>query len=253
MVHGCMIGVRSVHRAAACRTGRYPTAWRLALWLIVLTARAVASGASAALPHDFVYLDAVVPDIRTDMRYSGRHNFVGQRIDGYLAPRAILTREAANALEQVQAELRPFGLGLLVFDAYRPQRAVDHFVRWARDLQDDRMKAEFYPGVAKQDLFREDYIAARSSHSRGSTVDLTLVALEARPGDGGLDMGTGFDFFGPQSWPDYAGVTPAQRAHRLLLRTLMQKHGFTPYPKEWWHFTLANEPFPDTWFDFPVL
>lgn len=226
--------------------------WFLALWLTALTAGAGAVSESSALPQGFVYLNAVIPDIRVVMRYSGSHNFVGQRIDGYLAPRAILTREAANALAQVQAELRPFGLGLLVFDAYRPQRAVDHFVRWARDLQDHRMKAEFYPGVAKQDLFREDYIAARSSHSRGSTVDLTLVALDAPSGDSGLDMGTGFDFFGPESWPDYKGISPAQRAHRLLLRTLMQKHGFTPYPKEWWHFTLADEPFPDTWFDFPV-
>ena len=247
-----MIGVRPVHPGAARRSRRYPAARLLALWLTVLTAGAGATGESTALPKDFIYLDAMIPDIRVDMRYAGRHNFVGQQIDGYRAPRAILTREAANALAQVQAELRPFGLGLLVFDAYRPQRAVDHFVRWARDLQDHRMKAEFYPGVAKQDLFREDYIAARSSHSRGSTVDLTLGALDAPPGDGGLDMGTGFDFFGPESWPDYRGVTPAQRAHRLLLRTLMIKHDFKPYPKEWWHFTLVNEPFPDTWFDFPV-
>jgi D-alanyl-D-alanine dipeptidase len=226
---------------------------RLPVFLLAfLYAAAGAAGEAPALPSGFVYLDAVIPDIHVDLRYSGSHNFVGQRVDGYLAPRAILSREAAAALAQVQAELRPFGLGLLVFDAYRPQRAVDHFVRWAQDLQDTRTKAEFYPGVAKQDLFREVYIAARSSHSRGSTVDLTVVALNAPPADGGLDMGTGFDFFGPESWPDYPDLTPAQRAHRLLLRTLMLKHGFRPYPKEWWHFTLADEPFPDTWFDFPV-
>lgn len=238
-----MIGAMSARIAAA-----RPVVFLLA----VLYAVAGAAGEATALPPGFVYLDEVIPDIRVDLRYSGSHNFVGEPIDGYLAPRAILSREAAAALAQVQAELRPFGLGLLVFDAYRPQRAVNHFVRWAQDLRDTRMKAEFYPGVAKKDLFREDYIAARSSHSRGSTVDLTLVALNAPPGDGGLDMGTGFDFFGPESWPEYAGITPAQRAHRLLLRTLMLEHGFRPYPKEWWHFTLADEPFQDTWFDFPV-
>jgi D-alanyl-D-alanine dipeptidase len=249
MVHGCMIGVRSVHQVAACRTGRYPTAWRLALWLIVLTARAVASGASAALPHDFVYLDAVVPDIRTDMRYSGRHNFVGQRIDGYLAPRAILTREAANALEQVQAELRPFGLGLLVFDAYRPQRAVDHFVRWAENLDDAVMKDRYYPDVDKANLFRDGYIAARSGHSRGSTVDLTII--DAASGDE-LDMGTPWDFFDPSSAPLSAAVFAEQRANRMLLRSLMLKYNFEPVTEEWWHFTLVEEPYPNTYFDFPI-
>jgi zinc D-Ala-D-Ala dipeptidase len=219
----------------------------LAVQLFFLSAGAGLAGESVSLPQGFVYLDAVIPDIRLDLRYCSEHNFVGERIDGYRAPRAILSREAAAALAKVQEDLRPFGLGLLVFDAYRPQRAVDHFVRWAQDLQDIRTKVEFYPDVDKQDLFREDYIAARSSHSRGSTVDLTLVALDSSPGDGGLDMGTGFDFFGPESWPDYAGVAPAQRAHRLLLQ-----HGFRPYPKEWWHFTLADEPYPETWFDFPV-
>ncbi len=143
-------------------------------------------------------------------------------------------------------------MGLKIFDAYRPQQAVDHFVRWAEALGDVRMKAEFYPDVAKENLFREEYIAARSSHTRGSTVDLTIVALDAPAGDSGLDMGSEFDFFGQRSWPHYADISGAQRAHRMLLRILMMKHGFKPYPKEWWHFTLKDEPFPDTWFNFPV-
>jgi D-alanyl-D-alanine dipeptidase len=203
------------------------------------------------LPKGFVYLDETVPDILTDMRYATTHNFVGDRIDGYLQPRPILTRQAAVALQKAQEELRPFGLGLKLFDAYRPQRAVDHFVRWAKDVTDIRMKAEFYPGVQKENLFRDDYIAAKSGHSRGSTVDVTIVPL----GDASareLDMGTGFDFFGPESWPERRDISPDQRAHRMLLQILMKKCGFTPYPKEWWHFTLKNEPFPDTYFDFPV-
>jgi D-alanyl-D-alanine dipeptidase len=204
------------------------------------------------LPKGFVYLDRVVPGIRLDLRYATAHNFVGERIDGYQEPRCILTREAALALGNVQAELKPFGLGLKVFDAYRPQRAVDHFVRWARNRDDIRMKAEFYPGVAKEHLFRDDYIAARSGHSRGSTVDLTIVALSGDKAGQELDMGTGFDFFGPESWPDHPGMVPGQRANRLLLQVVMKKHGFRPYPKEWWHFTLEREPFPETYFDFPV-
>lgn len=204
------------------------------------------------LPQGFVDLKEVIPDVVVDLRYFGRHNFVGERIDGYLAPRAILSREAADALAEVQEELRSFGLGLKVFDAYRPQRAVDHFVRWAADVSDTRTKAEFYPDVAKADLFEEEYVAARSSHTRGSTVDLTLVGRAAPGSVVELEMGSRFDFFGPASWPMYADIPARARAHRLLLRSLMTKHGFEPYPREWWHFTLRGEPFPDTWFDFPV-
>jgi len=203
------------------------------------------------LPKGFVYVDEIIPDVRVELRYATNHNFVGERIDGYMEQRPILTREAALALRGVQEDLRRFGLGLKLFDAYRPQRAVNHFVRWARDLKDTRMKGEFYPGVRKENLFREDYIAYKSGHSRGSTVDLTIMPL----GDAAareLDMGSGFDFFGPESWPEYRTISPEQRAHRMLLQTLMRKHGFRPYAKEWWHFTLVNEPHPDTYFDFPV-
>jgi D-alanyl-D-alanine dipeptidase len=194
----------------------------------------------------------MIPDLRLDLRYAGSHNFVGERIDGYLKQRCVLTREAAEALKKVQEDLRPFGLGLKVFDAYRPQRAVDHFVRWARDTADTRMKGEFYPGVEKKDLFRENYIAARSGHSRGSTVDLTIVSLSGEDAGREIDMGSGFDFFGPRSWPDHTGIPSSRRAHRMLLRMVMKKHGFQPDAREWWHFTLKGEPYPGTYFNFPV-
>ena len=208
------------------------------------------AGSAQAQPPGFVAADQVIPDLVLEIRYFSERNFVGRPIDGYESPRALLSEPAAAALAKVQQDLRPFGLGLKVFDAYRPQRAVDHFVRWARDVADERMKSEYYPEVDKRNLFKEDYIAERSGHTRGSTVDVTLVNLS--PPHQELDMGTGFDFFGVASWPDHPNLSPVQRAHRLLLRELMMKHGFRPYPKEWWHFTLDKEPWPDTYFDFPV-
>jgi D-alanyl-D-alanine dipeptidase len=204
------------------------------------------------LPEGFVYVDKVIPNLVIELRYYTEHNFVGKRIDGYLKPKCILTKEAASALLQVQEELKPFGLGLKIFDTYRPQQAVDHFVRWADNLEDTRTKAEFYPDINKNTLFKDGYIASRSSHSRGSTVDVTIVSLQSETLDQELDMATGFDFFGPASWPFFPGVHSSQRAHRMLLHVLMKKHGFKPYPEEWWHFTLRNEPFPETYFNFPV-
>ena len=170
-----------------------------------------------------MYCDAVVPGIRTELRYATTHNFVGEKIDGYRGARCILTRQAALALGAVQEELRPFGLGIKVFDAYRPQSAVDHFVRWAKRVDDTKMKAEFYPGVAKEELFRGDYIATRSGHSRGSSVDLTIVSLGGETAGRELDMGTGFDYFGPKSWSDNLTLTAQVRANRLLLQALMKK------------------------------
>jgi len=209
-------------------------------------------GFAAKLPEGFVDAAEVVPSLVVELRYLTNDNFVGQPVDGYVKPRCILTREAAVALKRVQAELAPFRLGLKVFDAYRPQQAVDHFVRWSQEKDDPRKKEQFYPQVAKSALFGEGYIAARSSHSRGSTVDLTLVALTAGKPANELDMGTPFDFFGRQSWTSYAKLTPQQRANRLLLREVMTKHGFRPYSKEWWHFTLLDEPYPETYYNFPV-
>ncbi len=204
------------------------------------------------LPRGFAYVDEVIPNIIVDLRYYTEHNFVGERVDGYLKPRCILTREAANALLPVQEELKPFGLGLKLFDAYRPQRSVDHFVRWANNLEDARTKAEFYPDINKNTLIKDGYIAARSSHSRGSTVDLTIVSLQSETQNEELNMGSSFDFFGPTSWPHFLGLAPSQRANRMLLHILMKRHGFEPYREEWWHFTLKNEPFPETYFNFPV-
>ncbi len=201
------------------------------------------------LPQGFVYLRTVIPDAVLEMRYYTGENFVGERIDGYLEDKCILTADAASALQKVQHELRKFGLGLKVFDAYRPRSAVEHFVRWAKDLEDTRMKEQYYPDVAKENLFIEGYIAARSGHSRGSAVDVTI--LDFKTGHE-LDMGSGFDYFGPVSWPGCPDLTAQQRANRMLLQTLMNRHGFEPYEQEWWHFSLRNEPFPDEYFNFPV-
>jgi D-alanyl-D-alanine dipeptidase len=216
-----------------------------ALLLLCLLATAHA----ADLPKDFTYVSQAVPDAVLEVRYFTPHNFVGDRIDGYLAPRVILTRQAAKALAGVQADLKLFGLSVKVYDGYRPQRAVDHFVRWGRDVDDTRMKDEFYPDVDKRNLFKDGYIAKKSSHSRGSTVDLTIVDTATGKD---LDMGSPFDFFGKPSWPENQAMSAQVRANRALLRELMARHGFKPLKEEWWHFTLENEPFPDTYFNFPV-
>ncbi len=203
-------------------------------------------------PKGFVYLEELVPTIKIELRYITDNNFVGRPIDGYVNPRPIISTEAAKALKKVQEDLAPFGLGLKVFDAYRPQRAVDNFVNWAKRIDDRIKKTEYYPNVKKENLFKEGYIASKSGHSRGSAVDLTIVSLVGPDKGKELDMGSGFDFFGPESWPENLSMTSSQRANRMLLRCLMTKHGFKPYKKEWWHFNLKNEPYPDTYFDFPV-
>ncbi|MDH4400350.1 MAG: M15 family metallopeptidase [Burkholderiaceae bacterium] len=208
------------------------------------------SAHAQSLPAGFVYVDQMVPDIRTELSYRLTDNFVGATVDGYAGARAMLTQQAAQALGLAQAELRSQGLGLLIFDAYRPQRAVNHFARWAKDLSDTAMKQRYYPEVEKTELFSQGYIAARSGHSRGSTVDLTLVSLS--PPFQQLDMGTVFDFFSPKSWLGATGLTAMQEQNRALLQRTMKKYGFTPYSKEWWHFTLEPEPFPDTYFDFEI-
>ena len=208
----------------------------------------------------FVTLTDVVPDAILEIRYFGTYNFVGERIDGYLEPTALMTRRAADSLRAVSDDVMKKGYRLKIYDAYRPQMAVDHFVRWAADTTDTRMKPYFYPNLPKSVLFDQGYIAKRSGHTRGSTVDLTLFDMTTEKE---LDMGGTFDWFGPESHPDYCGqpetgqyigggITAEQFAHRMILREAMLRHGFKALDSEWWHFTLKDEPFPDTYFTFPV-
>ena len=197
----------------------------------------------------FVSVGEVIPDVLLDIRYYSSFNFIGERIDGYEEPAALLTREAAQALKEAINEAMEQGFRLKVFDAYRPQKAVDHFVRWAKDPEDIRMKAFFYPDLEKTEIIPQGYIAEHSGHSRGSTVDLTLFDMATQQD---VDMGGTFDFFGELSHPDYSGVSEVQHANRMLLQSLMAKHGFRPLKTEWWHFTLENEPWPDTYFTFSV-
>ena len=216
----------------------------------------------------FVTLTDAVPDAILEIRYFSTYNFVGARIDGYLEPTALLTKEAADSLRAVSDDLKALGYRLKIYDAYRPQRAVDHFVRWAENLPDTLMRQFFYPDLDKSVLFDQEYICAKSGHTRGSTVDLTLFDMQKEKE---LDMGGTFDWFGPESHPDFCGnpeteeftgdnskspagrsITSEQFCNRMILREAMMRHGFKPFPTEWWHFTLKDEPFPDTYFNFPV-
>ena len=197
----------------------------------------------------FVYITDVVPDAILEIRYFGTYNFVGTRIDGYLAPTAMLTRQAADSLKAVSDDVMKLGYRLKIYDAYRPQCAVDHFVRWSKDPSDTLTKRYFYPMLDKPVLFEQDYIMEKSGHTRGSTVDLTLFDMATEKE---VDMGGTFDWFGEESHPDYTGITAEQFANRMILRDAMLRHGFKPLDSEWWHFTLRNEPFPDTYFTFPV-
>ncbi len=198
----------------------------------------------------FVLVTEAVPDVILEIRYHSTFNFVGERVDGYDQPVAILTCEAAEALQKASDAAMKLGYRLKVYDAFRPQRAVDHFVRWAEDVNDCRMKPYFYPEVDKSRLFEEGYIAKRSGHSRGSTVDVTLVDMMTGTD---VDMGGAFDYFGRLSHPDCTeGLTEKQIANRMLLQKLMAAAGFRPLDTEWWHFTLVNEPYPDVYFDFPL-
>ncbi len=198
---------------------------------------------------DFILLSDLVPAAVQEIRYFSTYNFIGDRIDGYEEPCAILTKEAARALKNVSNEVIVQGYRLKIFDAYRPACAVRHFVLWGIEDLDLRMKPYFYPELEKQALFEKGYIASQSSHSRGSTVDLTLLDMSTGKE---LDMGSPFDLFSEISHPDYKGITREQYENRMLLRNVMLRNGFLPIDCEWWHFTLDKEPFPETYFEFPV-
>lgn len=224
-------------------------------------------------PADFVDIKDVIPSIALDIRYYTSHNFVGDKIDGYNAPKCLLTEQATEALKNVQEELNEFSLSLKVYDCYRPQRAVNQFIEWAEDPDDTKMKSEFYPDTDKKDLFRQDYVAKKSGHSRGSTVDVTIVPIPTpledkyEPGqtlypcywpmgkrfrDNSVDMGTGFDCFSEFSHTDNKQLNVQQRVNRLALKSIMEKYGFINLESEWWHYTLEDEPYPNTYFDFVI-
>ena len=242
--------------------------WRLALLAI---AAAMATRAAAQLPPDFVYLSDVAPSINQSVRYYSTENFMQRRMVGYYVPTIVMTQQAAVALKAAQEEFLSLGYTIVVYDAYRPQRTVDSFVAWSKDLNDTAGKAKYYPTLEKSELFPDGYIAAKSGHTRGSTVDLTIMPLshslhavqvhhttltdgEVIPllDDGTLNMGSSFDLFHPVSHGDSTLVNDTFMARRNFLRRIMVKHGFTPLKEEWWHYTLANEPFPNTYFDFVV-
>ena len=239
----------------------------LAVSLLVMMGTTLVNG-QRTMDSRFVMLADAVPDAIQEIRYYSTYNFVGQRIDGYEQPTAMLTRRAADSLRAVSDDVKRMGYRLKIYDAYRPQKAVNHFVRWAKVLSDTLMKHDFYPDLPKSVLFRQGYIAGKSGHTRGSTVDLTLFDMKTGKD---VDMGGTFDWFGPESHPDFCGnpetgkytgdnhkspkgrsITPEQFRNRMILRRAMLRHGFKPISTEWWHFTLKNEPYPHTFFTFPV-
>ncbi|MET0381203.1 MAG: M15 family metallopeptidase [Methyloceanibacter sp.] len=253
-----------------------PRSMRLALSLACLASAALSSAGAPALaaemPKDFVYLRDIDPTILQDMRYAGRDNFTGEPVPGYDAPECVLLRPAAEALASVQADLRAKGLTLKVYDCYRPARAVAAFVEWAKEADDPAAKATYYPNLPKSALF-PDYIATRSGHSRGATLDLTIVMIASEPeaetetatplpctapqqergSDGSLDMGTSFDCFDVEANTAAPGLSPDEQDNRATLLEAMRARGFKNYPLEWWHFTFEPEPYPDTIFDFPIV
>jgi D-alanyl-D-alanine dipeptidase len=232
--------------------------------IVLLTPAPLSAG---SMPKDFVYLRDVDPTIQQDMRYAGSDNFTAKPVLGYDAPECIVVRHAAEALKAVQADLKPKGYTLRVYDCYRPTEAVAAFVAWAKEPDDPEAKATHYPNLSKADLFPE-YIATRSGHSRGATVDLTLAPTgaaaihphgescvapqETTAPDGSLAMGTDFDCFDVKANTATAGLTPEEIKNRAMLLDAMAARGFTNYPLEWWHFTFEPEPYPDTYFDFPI-
>ncbi|GAB3036377.1 M15 family metallopeptidase [Bowmanella dokdonensis] len=219
--------------------------------LVSLFGLLASAAVAQPVPDDFTDMTQALPHAIYEIRYFGSNNFVGEAVDGYLAPKCILQDKAAGALIRVAEQAQTQGLKLKIFDCYRPQRAVAHFMRWAEDLADIRTKADYYPNLGKDKLVGE-YIAERSGHSRGATVDLTLSEKNQQGQWQELDMGSAFDMFDPLSNTDNPAVSDEQKHNRLLLKSLMEAQGFKNYPMEWWHYSLSPQPYPDTYFDFPV-
>jgi D-alanyl-D-alanine dipeptidase len=249
----CISNASATARESRNKACRRAVAAALASAALALAACASVEVASAPTPADAGMVDirSLVPDIALEMRYAGADNFVGRRVDGYEAAKCYLHQSVAQALREVEQDLRGEGLRLKIFDCYRPRRAVLDFVRWAEDESDQRTKPQYYPELDKSELLG-DYISPTSGHSRGATLDLTLLRCEADDRCEALPMGTGFDYFGPFANTDSPRITDQQRANRERLRDAMAKHGFENYPKEWWHYTFQPEPTPKTAFDFPV-
>lgn len=225
---------------------------RILLLLALAAALPGRAGEAARWPAGFVDVATIDPSILVALHYATDENFVGERIDGYEANRALLTRPAAQALAAAQAELRSEGFGLMVLDAYRPQRAVMHFIRWAQAPGEAPTRDRYFPTLRKADLFRLGYLDPASAHSRGSAVDVTLVRREPDGSWQTLDLGSPPDGFGPPAAPEYPGLTPRQRELRRRLRDGLERHGFVASDREWWHFRLRDEPYPETYYDFPV-
>jgi D-alanyl-D-alanine dipeptidase len=220
-------------------------------WFSLITLFLVSN--TMALPKGFVYLEEVNPSIIQEMKYMTYDNFIGRPITGYENAKCILTEKAAFALSAIQEELKKQALGLKVYDCYRPQTAVQDFIRWSQDAADQKMKAHYYPNVNKADFFKLGYMAEKSGHTRGSTVDLTIVHLSStHKAPIEMVMGTHFDFMDVRSHTLNEHIQGQARHNRLFLQTFMEQGGFMPYDKEWWHFTLRDEPFPETYFDFPI-
>lgn len=245
-------------------------------FLVIIMSFAVVNSQQPSMPTGFTYLDLVCPTIQKQIRYSTDYNFVGQIVDGYLGSRVICTIELANALKEVENEIQKDGYHLVIYDTYRPQKAVDNFVTWGENVTDIKMKPEFYPHEKKSDVFIDGYIATKSGHTRGSTVDLTIISegntlffppvkshklIKRENGtiaeipflnDGTVDMFSSFDLFDEVSHGLYSAIPQPEMNNRLYLKNVMEKHGFNALSEEWWHFTLQNEPFPQTYFDFDV-
>ena len=222
-----------------------PAFFRLTIVLLVLF-----NACSTPYPKGFAPIATTIPNLQFELRYATANNFTGRPVRGYANIAIVLSRHALNALAAAQKDFNAMGMGLKLYDGYRPQKAVDEFVAWSKRLNDTLRKQQYYPKVPKSELFTRGYIAAKSGHSRGSTVDVGLVYLEGPKKGEEVDMGSPWDFFGPISWSTDTTITVAQQNNRKLLAKILMQHGFKPYSKEWWHFTLKEEPFPDTYFDF---